>query len=322
MKGRIMKAVKILGSMLMISACLFIVSRLFAIRKDIKWEQIEINKLQITVEILGYAAAMLISPLTYKILVQTATDRKVSFYDVQYICCKSNIYKYLPGNVFQYIGRNQLAIDQGLKHSQVALATIMELMITSVSAIIITLVFARSDAIVWLEKYVDLEMLIKAGCVMICLIVVLAFLLKSKLRSFGNTVKDMITVKRVIAVSKAVVWSCFILILNGILFCFVFMILGSVLTLDKICTIIGLFALSFCIGFITPGAPAGIGVRETILLLFMGNMVEESQIVTATVIFRMISVLGDILAYCFAEVVSVIRRNGIRNEFYNDRTVK
>jgi hypothetical protein len=57
------------------------------------------------------------------------------------------------------------------------------------------------------------------------------------------------------------------------------------------------FAIAWVVGFVTPGAPAGIGVREALLLLMLsGSMgsVETSLLILA---LRIVTTLGDILCF-------------------------
>ena len=59
----------------------------------------------------------------------------------------------------------------------------------------------------------------------------------------------------------------------------------------------GAFVLAWLAGLLTPGAPAGVGVRELVLFFLLKEMVSEVDLVLAIVLGRMVTVLGDVLFY-------------------------
>ncbi len=54
--------------------------------------------------------------------------------------------------------------------------------------------------------------------------------------------------------------------------------------------------ISVFIGFVTPGAPGGIGVREAVLIKMMSPFFQEDLIILAAVTHRIILILGDLFA--------------------------
>lgn len=70
---------------------------------------------------------------------------------------------------------------------------------------------------------------------------------------------------------------------------------------------IGLFSLSFLLGYVTPGVPGGIGIREAVLSYFFLFMVNDSLILAGALAFRVVSIVGDILGYalslCFGKLI-------------------
>jgi len=70
-------------------------------------------------------------------------------------------------------------------------------------------------------------------------------------------------------------------------------------------TIIGLYVLSWLAGFITPGAPSGLGIREAVMLMFMGAMVYEPVLLSAIVTHRALNVVGDMFSLCVGHGYSV-----------------
>ena len=69
------------------------------------------------------------------------------------------------------------------------------------------------------------------------------------------------------------------------------------LSIDNIAALIATFAISWLAGFITPGAPSGIGIRETILVVSLDKIFPGGQGVLIAILFRIITVAGDVLFF-------------------------
>jgi glycosyltransferase 2 family protein len=61
--------------------------------------------------------------------------------------------------------------------------------------------------------------------------------------------------------------------------------------------ITGSYAFAWGIGFVIPGAPAGLGVREAVLTGILSGVLPENSILVSAVLFRLVSTLGDILFF-------------------------
>ena len=55
----------------------------------------------------------------------------------------------------------------------------------------------------------------------------------------------------------------------------------------------GAYVLAWLIGLATPGAPAGLGVREMVLLFLLKGVVSESDLILAVLVGRIVTVVGD-----------------------------
>jgi hypothetical protein len=56
------------------------------------------------------------------------------------------------------------------------------------------------------------------------------------------------------------------------------------------------FGLAYAVGLVVPGAPGGLGVFETALLLRLGGAVAEAPLLAVVLSYRLISTLADVLA--------------------------
>jgi uncharacterized membrane protein YbhN (UPF0104 family) len=61
--------------------------------------------------------------------------------------------------------------------------------------------------------------------------------------------------------------------------------------------ICGAYTVAWLAGFLTPGAPAGVGVREMILLLLLKGLFAETDLLIAVLLGRCVTVAGDLLFF-------------------------
>lgn len=55
-----------------------------------------------------------------------------------------------------------------------------------------------------------------------------------------------------------------------------------------------------------PGAPAGIGVRETVLVLLLGSYMIEADLLMAVLIGRIVTVFGDVIFFLAISIYGAI----------------
>lgn len=64
------------------------------------------------------------------------------------------------------------------------------------------------------------------------------------------------------------------------------------------------YSIAWIAGFITPGAPAGLGVREFVFVLFLGGTVGEPGALMLAALLRLSSVIADALAFAIGTWIS------------------
>ena len=57
------------------------------------------------------------------------------------------------------------------------------------------------------------------------------------------------------------------------------------------------FALSWLLGFLAPGAPAGLGVREGIMVLMLSPLMPDSEALAFVLLARLVTLAGDAIIY-------------------------
>jgi uncharacterized membrane protein YbhN (UPF0104 family) len=75
-------------------------------------------------------------------------------------------------------------------------------------------------------------------------------------------------------------------------------------TLQSAMLILAAYIISWSLGYIVPGAPGGLGVREMALLLILGPVYNNEIVVVAMILHRISSILGDVIAFLFEVIFS------------------
>ena len=64
-----------------------------------------------------------------------------------------------------------------------------------------------------------------------------------------------------------------------------------------------IFSIAWLTGFVVPGAPGGIGVRETVIIFFIAPIIGEAQGVTVAIALRFVTLLGDIFYFMVSDKI-------------------
>lgn len=134
----------------MIGSCFMLVSIGyvgFQIWKS-RYELIEYMNSKILVAIfigtLMYSLCVMLNPILYSVWLSIVCGKKIKYSEIAVPYLRSNLYKYLPGNVMHYIGRNQIALITEMTHVEVATATLFEVIVTIIAAFVGGLVFSSN----------------------------------------------------------------------------------------------------------------------------------------------------------------------------------
>ena len=293
------KILTLLGSVVAIISLGFVGQQLF--ENWYKVDNYQFTFESISVLLLGaiaYACAcFFLSSAWYQILT-SLSSHSISRRTLRAIYARSQIAKYIPGNVMQIAGRHFMINRLGVAHKPLAVASLTEI-IGLVSA---SCTFSLIGAVLfglWGE-YINPQQLY-AGLAFVALLLLLLPLIRKGCLKYIPASHSLLSNPRL-------QWAFFRAYLEYLLF---FAMAGAILvglvlqvhgelTLDNIAAIIAAFAISWFAGFITPGAPSGIGIRETILIVSLDKILLGSSGVLIAILFRLITVGGDVLFFAIA----------------------
>ena len=226
---------------------------------------------------------------------------RVSLGRVFGIYLTTQVAKYLPGSVGHHVGRVFLTTRDGLPGFRVGLSIAVELLLNIPVALLLSLplasvLMARLDA-----GAVHRDVLLLSALVLAVVAVAALYLLRHHpaLRSAGAHLRTALREARgrhsLPLFSCAFVLSALGLILAGLSLVTLCADL-SALALAPAASGVALVCVAWIVGSVTPGAPAGLGVRDAILLAGLGTLFDHQTAVEATLVFRGLSVVVDLIA--------------------------
>lgn len=266
----------LLGSVLAIAAVFFVGLKLFQtwgqIRSDISIGLIECFAFLVLI-IAHCVSNLLLARGWYRILL--SLNQTCSWTDARRIYAQSQIAKYLPGNILQFVGRQALGRAIGISHRTLLISTALEVALLATSAALFMTLLSHRPVLLtgpWNSLFLYIG-LFASACV--------------AAHHFCRPYVE------VLALYAAYFWA------SGIAFVALLLFLSTDIAAMQYTVVAGSYVVAWVVGLLTPGAPAGLGVREAVLIsLFEGSQnTSEPTILLAAVLGRAISTLGDLLFY-------------------------
>jgi glycosyltransferase 2 family protein len=211
------------------------------------------------------------------------------------IYARTQLAKYLPGNVFHLASRHVLSKQAGSGHGGTAGAAVFEAigLIGSACAVSLLGLVFESSSIGGSRAFWYIGVL--------CWAVGFPLLANHLLGRVRVLKKMELPVRKPAVLLRSLLpiyslYGLFFLVSGGILLWLV-SLTGAVERVQTAGTVMTVYAASWVAGFVTPGAPAGLGVREALITLSLTGTIGESNSLLVALIFRMITVGGDLLFF-------------------------
>jgi len=296
----IKKYLKYIGNLVTVVSIAFVIYAVFKLKIDFEKLANPGAVLILCIGALGVTFTVYFLAYAWKNTLDYLSGRKNSYRDVAFVYGKANIGKYLPGNVMHYVERNLFAAKIGLNQLDLAISSIIEVIGIIIVALVFSAVCAHEELLQAVIRYVK-PMYAVILAVLGLLVITAAFIICRKSQRVRNMAKRLTGWK----FFKVFVW-------NLIVYAVVLAILGGILVLvcgfiydveidgTGAAAIITYYMLAWVLGFIVPGAPGGIGVREAILVLLLSPVIGDTVTLSAALIHRLISIIGDFTGYMIA----------------------
>jgi hypothetical protein len=212
----------------------------------------------------------------------------------------SQFAKYVPGNVAHIIGRVALARRYGFALSRVVVAMTFEVGWNIVSAIIVAGVALLIEGPVLFAALPELPLEFIAVALVAALAIPVAsawVLDRWRPAPLARLMKGVdVTVPGIASTFACVVLYGLGFVLAG--FALDVLARGPLATVDShLALLTGVFAFAWVAGFITPGAPGGLGVREAILVAGLSPVYGPGTAIALALIVRVCNVAADALGF-------------------------
>lgn len=194
----------------------------------------------------------------------------------------SQLAKYVPGNIFHLAGRQGLGMAAGISAIALAKSTVWELGLLAAAGALFGWMVLPLLILGFPVRASAFLMFTSAG-----LIVYLLHQMASR------------------QVASAFLCQIIFLIVSGAVF---IALLGLIAVHNDVgaqcwLAIGGAYIVAWLAGLVTPGAPAGVGVREMILLLLLRNVFASADLLMAVLLGRLVSIIGDFIFFVGAFLI-------------------
>lgn len=289
---------KYLGNIVTVIAIVFVFKQLFS--NGLDYHSIFKSKNILPVVIIVIVQAIIVATNTYpwKKIVEILSNKNLPYKETITIYVKSNLMKYVPGNVFQYVGRNELAMNQNISHLKVATATVLDVGMTVLSAMAISLLFLYNYIWKFIATYTNIWLLLLIFTFLALMIYVLILLFQKKILQFLSNNQDIFKKGNIRVLIKCFFYYVIVMLISSLMYMLVFtFILDQHVTTSLFFKLFSAYTLSWLVGFITPGAPAGIGIKEAVMVGVTGGLVNQSTIALSMIVLRVLATFSDVLAF-------------------------
>lgn len=260
---------------------------------------------------LSLGVALLLYIVTYALasrawqLSLAAIGKTMGFHEVARILMLSQFAKYLPGNFGHHVGRVILGKRAGLPAETVLASMFVDTLAVLLAAIACSLPTVSLLLHVLEERNFSAVRTVGLGISLGVSVAIFALVIPITRRALSAALRHIRTSRasyRIDFFWKAGICHCISFVLGATaLYLLCNAISDSPLTLpNHALSVVGIYATAWLLGFIIPGAPAGLGVREFTLLLGLSPLIGEQHATAATAMLRLITTSGDGLVFLIA----------------------
>jgi uncharacterized membrane protein YbhN (UPF0104 family) len=297
------KMFSVLSALVTLTAIAFVIEKLWRLRLQLIGK-IDIAQLAVIILVgsILFAIDGLLLILAWRHLVVWLGTAPLIWQAALTIYGRTQVTKYLPGNVLQFPSRHILGRQFDLDHKALLGAAVFEIIGLFIASTIVS-----SVKLFVLKE--DAAFLSSAWLLLILVLgIILPFFLHTAFSRFSFLQNFNALPKTIQETYKGLLPTWFMYLLF-------FVVAGSVLSgiaygmehssLNNLLPVtFSAYAVSWLAGTITPGAPGGAGVREAVLIMMLSPLVGESSSILIALTTRVATILGDVYIYALASLVS------------------
>ena len=210
---------------------------------------------------------------------------------------KTNIAKYLPGNIWHHYGRIMAAKNANISAGAATLSVLLEPLLMLAAALIIIVLCSSQFAAANTTLVLQILQLLSLA-VVLCAIhpwflnPVIRFLYRLKAKKSAVTTETTVPFSLKSYPLRPLLGELGFMGLRGTGFILTMFALDS-LNVNQIPLLLGAFSCAWLLGFIIPGAPGGLGVFEATAYELLRHHFPAALVFSAIALYRLISILAE-----------------------------
>jgi glycosyltransferase 2 family protein len=255
---------------------------------------------------IAYTLANIFLAVAWIVLLDCLGEKNIHKKTIISIYGKTQILKYIPGNLLSLPGRFILSAQAGIQKSSLIVASIYEiigLLMGSSLIMSIGLLITNDKNLNALFPLSNLILLISIFSPLILSTLFLHFNFFKKfqvLRAFSRPKQRELLIPGTLYTS--------FFIFSGAIFSSVLLFILKEKSAIPFALAISIFSISWLVGFVTPGAPGGIGVRESLIIIMLTNYIDQPSSILIALLMRGVTIIGDILFYFISLLLEITQR--------------
>jgi hypothetical protein len=223
--------------------------------------------------------SLLLGIYAWRMMLQHYSTEHLNYRTAYYYFSKTEISKYLPGNIFHFVGRQALASRIGISQKQMAKISLLH------SLLLLSATVLSSTFFAFFSPDIPGYILTLMGVSCIIALVVTAYMYPS----FPLWKKNMMNLYLSVSIA-----------FQGVMLAVIIYMLHDHMSLGLFFECTGIYIISWLIGFATPGASGGLGVREgtfVAITAFLHIDISTDIIIFSVLLVRFVNILVDMLMY-------------------------
>ncbi len=309
-KSKVMNGI---GMVLTVLAVLFLVQRMMALHVDFAKLITPMNMAMTMIMPFFAILVIFINSYCWKLSLQFFSGNFVQTGSSFRAYAQANLMKYLPGNIGHYAGRQFFGAELGISQAALIKASVLEILYSTLSMVCCCALFCVPNITGKTDDWFS-EVFFKKIAVVFCILFLLACIVFYCLRKNKYVSVCMNFVR------SRVFWDTFFL-------SFLLCSFGTILSAMEYVVLLGQYGtvgfrnvfivlsanyVAVFLGFVTPGAPGGIGVREAVLVSILSPFFQEELVILAAVMHRIVLILGDLYAAFASWMLFMRNKDGDR----------
>ena len=223
--------------------------------------------------------SVMLGILAWQFMLHNYATESFNYKTAYYYFSKTEIAKYLPGNVFHFVGRQALASSLGINQKDMAKVSLL------FSFLLLAATIFASTAFALFADHIPVYILTFMGLSCIITAITVQYTYPSL------PLKEKIQINLLLLISIS---------MQGIMLGIIVAVLSENISMALFFECVSIYIISWLIGFATPGASGGLGIREGTFIAiatFLKVDIASDIIIFSVLLVRLINILTDMLMY-------------------------